>query len=187
MINQWQATAVLACALGIALWCDLARRRIPNLLIVTTLIIGGMTNLFAVQTAESHPDGMAGLLGSVLGALVGLAAMLPLYLVRAMGAGDVKLMAAVGSFLGPLPVLGVTLLTFVAGGVLSLIVALWSGTLKRVASNLRLMCVLALTDRPSGVSLRDVQTTGRLPYALAITAGTGLQIWFSTLENWPFR
>lgn len=104
-----------------------------------------------------------------------------------MGAGDVKLMAAVGAFLGPLPVIGAALLTFVSGGVLSLAVALWSRSLGRVLNNLRLMGMVALTGRATGFALRDVETTGRLPYALAIAVGTGLQLWLATQGSWPFK
>ncbi len=35
--------------------------------------------------------------------------------------------------------------------------------------------------------MRDVQTTGRLPYALAIAAGTALQLWAATQASWPFK
>lgn len=184
MINAWQMTGILMCVLGLALWCDIASRRIPNRLVVAMLIIGATANFLA---ADSQAAGLPGLIRSSLGALVGLAVMLPLYLCRAMGAGDAKLMAAVGAFLGPMPTLGAALLTFVAGGVLSLVVALWSRSLMRVLANLWLMGMLALSDRSSGLSRRDVLTTGRLPYALAITAGTGLQIWLATLAGWPFK
>ncbi len=112
--------------------------------------------------------------------------MLPLYLLRAMGAGDAKLMAAVGAFLGPTQVAGAALLTFVAGGVLSLLAALWSGSLTKVIGNLRLMGMVAVSPRHAGLSLRDVQTTGRLPYAIAITVGTGLQVWLAAQGGWPF-
>jgi prepilin peptidase CpaA len=95
-------------------------------------------------------------------------------------------MAAVGSFIGPLPVLGAALLTFAAGGVLALGAALWSGSLGRVLGNLRLIGLVLISSRSAGVSLADVQTTGRLPYALAIVIGTALQLWLATHEGWVF-
>jgi len=179
MTNHWPEIGVLAGLLGLALWYDITSRRIPNGLAVTGLLAG-------LAFSSLIPNGI-GPGSSLLGALAGFVVMMPLYLLRAMGAGDVKLMVAVGAFLGPIPALGAALLTFVAGGMLSLTVALWSRSLSRVLNNLRLMGMIALTARSSGMSISDVQTTGRLPYALAIAVGTGLQLWLATQGNWPFK
>lgn len=179
---------MLALLLGVALVFDLRYRRIPNWLTGTGLIAGLAFSLVP-------PDGLSainglgsgsGLSRSLFGMLTGFSIMLPFYLLRAMGAGDVKLVAVVGTFLGPLQTGGMVLLTFLAGGVLSLLVALLSCSLPGVMANLRLMGSVVLTGRISGLSLRDVATTGRLPYALAIAVGTGLQICLARLEVWPF-
>lgn len=176
---------LLVCLLGLALGYDIAKRRIPNWLVLAGLLAGVGCSLFATYVGTSLGN-TPGLGRSLLGALTGLAIMLPLYFLRAMGAGDAKLMAAVGTFLGPLPVVGAALLTFVAGGLLSLIAVLWSRSLLQVLGNLRLMGFLVCVGRSSGLSLRDVQTTGRLPYAIAIAIGTGLQIWLASQGGWPF-
>jgi len=188
MLNNWSFWLLLTCLLGLALGYDVATRRIPNWLVLAGAIAGVSCSLFATQAAGGLPLGVSGLgLGkSLLGALTGLAIMSPLYLLRAMGGGDAKLMAAIGTFLGPMQVLGAALLTFVAGGVLSLIVALWSRSLPRVLGNLQLMGMTAASGRLSGLSLRDVQTTGRLPYAIAIAVGTVLQLWLATRAEWVF-
>lgn len=167
--------------LALAVGYDISRRRIPNWLVVFGLLIG-----VAVGLVGSTSSGVYGPVQSLLGALTGLVIMLPLYFIRAMGAGDAKLMAAIGAFLGPMQVLGAALLTFVAGGVLSLIAALWSGSLSRVLGNLRLMGMVAMSGRSTGLSLKDVQTTGRLPYAIAIAIGTGLQVWLAARGGWIF-
>lgn len=181
MSNNWQFWLLLSCLLGLALGYDIARRRIPNWLVLAGLVAGLGLGFFAA------PGGAwLGLGKALLGALTGFAIMLPLYLLRAMGAGDVKLMAALGAFLGPLPVLGAVLLSFAAGGVLSLVAALCSGSLLRVLANLRLMAMVAASGRAAGLSLRDVQTTGRLPYAIAIAIGTGLQLWLAARGGWIF-
>ena len=179
MTFQWLMGTGLACMLGIALAHDVASRRIPNWLVGAGLLAG-------LGVSFLTPNGI-GPGSSLLGAGAGFAVLLPLYLLRAMGAGDVKLMAAVGAFLGPLPVVGAALLTFVSGGVLSLTVALWSRSMSRVLNNLRLIGMVALMGRSSGMAIRDVQTTGRLPYALAIAVGTGLQLWLATQGSWPFK
>lgn len=188
MFSYWIFCLLLACLLGLALGYDLAARRIPNWLVLAGLMAGVGYSLFASSAmGNGAPSlGAPGVVKSLLGALTGIAIMLPLYLLRAMGAGDAKLMAAVGAFLGPMQVAGAALLTFVAGGILSLLAALWSGSLARALGNLRLMGTVALSGRAAGISLRDVATTGRLPYAIAITSGTGLQLWLAARGGWIF-
>jgi len=178
---------MLACLLVPAVWYDIVNRRIPNRLITFGLIAGIVVNVVGAEVANFEIGGMSGLFRALSGGIVGLLILLPLYLFRAMGAGDVKLMATIGVFLGPMPTLGAALLAFVAGGVLSLGAALWSRSLSHVLANLRLMIMLALSGRSSGLSLHDVQTTGRLPYAIAIAVGTALQLWLVTQETWPFK
>jgi prepilin peptidase CpaA len=180
MLNQWPFCLLLVALLGLALGYDVATRRIPNWLVLAGLLAGLACSLFAT------PDSGLGLRQSLLGALAGLAVMLPLYFLRAMGAGDAKLMAAIGAFLGPMQVAGAALLTFVVGGALSLLAALCSRSLRRVFANLRLMVMVAAAGRASGLSLRDVQTTGRLPYAIAIVGGTAAQLWLAAQSGWPF-
>ncbi|MCG2576468.1 prepilin peptidase [Dechloromonas sp. XY25] len=170
---------LLGALLAAALACDTAQRRIPNWLVLAGLTAGLACSLWA---APGEPAPLAALLGALLGLII----MLPLYALRTMGAGDAKLMAAVGSFLGPLPILGAALLTFAAGGVLALGAALWSGSLGRVLGNLRLLGLVLISGRSAGVALSDVQTTGRLPYAFAIAIGTALQLWLATQEGWVF-
>ena len=100
---------------------------------------------------------------------------MPLYLLRAMGAGDVKLMAMVGAFVGAPTVFMATLYTLLAGGLLSLVVMLGRGVAGPTLRNLRFL----LTDwslrrhTGQGLALAPLDTTAaRLPYALAIGLGT---------------
>lgn len=179
MITEWQPAGALAVVLGIAVGHDIWARRIPNWLVVLALVAAVVVNVLSAANAWS------GLGKALFGAITGLAVMLPLYSLRAMGAGDAKLMAAVGAFLGPIQALGAALLAFIAGGILSMAAAFCSGTVRRVADNLRAMSLLAMTGRDG--SSESVRTTGRLPYALAIAAGTALQIWSATQASWPFK
>jgi hypothetical protein len=48
------------------------------------------------------------------------------------------------------------------------------------------MLLVVMSPKGSGVALGDVQTTGRLPYALAIATGTGLQLWLAAHGGWLF-
>jgi len=180
MADDWFVRLSLVCVVGLALGFDVTKRRIPNWLVLVGLLAGVACSIWATQAAGPR-------LGeSLLGALTGLVLLLPLYYLGAIGAGDAKLMAAIGAFLSPVQVVGAALLTFVAGGLLSLAAALWSRSLPRVLGNLRLMGMVVASGRASGMSLRDVKTTGRLPYATAIAVGTGVQVWLAAHGGWWF-
>src|SRR5438876_165329 len=73
--------------------------------------------------------GAIGLLQGLYGLLTGLALFMPFYMLRAFGAGDVKLLGMVGVWFGPRPMIGVFLLTLLAGGVVALAMALWNRSL----------------------------------------------------------
>lgn len=103
-----------------------------------------------------------------------------------MGAGDVKLMAAVGAFLGPLPALGRAADLRGRWRVIRGRGALVR-SLCRVLDNLRLMGMVALISRSSGVAINDGADDRSITYALAIAVGTGLQLWLATQGSWPFK
>jgi prepilin peptidase CpaA len=167
------STLLLALLLG-AVLTDLHARRIPN-----TLVLTGTTLALAAHTlslAGSHPP-LAGAAwwAPLAGLAAGLAVLMPLYLLRAMGAGDVKLMAMVGAFVGAPTVLMAALYTLLAGGLLSLAVMAVQGVSRRTLAQVRdLFTQWALHWRTGqGSALPPLQTTAaRLPYAVAITVGT---------------
>jgi prepilin peptidase CpaA len=104
---------------------------------------------------------------------------MPLYLLRAVGAGDVKLLAMVGVWLGPQAVLGATLLALLAGGLLALAVMVASRSSRRVLATVYTMLITTLIGARLGkpTALAAPPPGGpRLPYAVAITAGTVAQL-----------
>lgn len=161
-------TGLLCTLLLWACQTDLAARRIPNF-----LSFGGLAAGLLCQAL--WPDGL-GLLAGLKGAALGLALFLPLYLLRAMGAGDVKLMAMVGAFLGPQQVFGAALSSIIVGGVMSLLLVLVKrGAAAQLWFNLRLMWFEAAAKLAGGklpVVEQPAASAGRLPYALAIALGT---------------
>ncbi|HJV26059.1 MAG TPA: prepilin peptidase [Aromatoleum sp.] len=183
------ALAVMFVALAASVLTDIRARKIPNQLIVATLI-----SALAFQALAKPGDsflaadgGAIGLTSALAGIAVGFAALFPLYALRAMGAGDVKLMMMVGAFLGPLQTLGVVVLTFAAGGVLALVMALWQRSFKQLAINLRFMLTTSAVSAATGNSPRFEplqQTAGRMPYAVAIAAGTLLQLFLVRSGGW---
>lgn len=158
--------ATLMTLLGIATWFDIRSRRIPNWLVLTGLIASlGIQLLFSNGSVSAWG----------LGILAGFGLFLPLYMVHAMGAGDVKLMAMVGGFLGPAGTAAVVLMTLVAGGILAIAVALWSRALRHTLANVRILVTQTIfkTLRGGSAQMDALSTSaGNLPYAVAIAAGT---------------
>jgi prepilin peptidase CpaA len=159
------ALACVACA-----W-DLRTRRIPQ-----ALTIGGALAGFCYHVIAG---GSQGATLSALGWLVGMAIFFAPFALGGLGAGDVKLLGALGAWLGVSDVIWVALYTGMAGGVLALVVAAWSGYLRRAIENLRL---LLIHWRVNGIRpLSEVTLEGsrgpRLAYALPILVGTVTTVW----------
>ncbi len=176
--EAWQAMGLLALMLLVlaALVFDLKQRRIPNTLVLLALGIGLLINIIGPQAVHrsaglftSYP-GALGIKGALLGALTGLAVFLPFYLLRAMGAGDVKLMAGIGSFVGPATAINLALFILVTGGVLALARMLWAGKSRLVMRNV----VTALGQMlPGSAGTFDpaTQSADRMPYGGAMAGG----------------
>jgi prepilin peptidase CpaA len=162
------ATSSDVCVFAITLVAtitDLRCRRIPNALTFSGALLGFLYSLVA--------HGGAGALGSVEGWALGLALWLPFYALGGMGAGDVKLLACVGAWVGPAGVIGVAIYASIAGGVLALLVALRHRYLRRAIEN---VWVLLVTWRAFGVQRIDAVTLEsskgpRLAYAIPTLAG----------------
>ena len=153
---------------------DLRSRRIPNTLVLSGICLALGSHALAL-VAGLTPLAGAHWWAPLAGLSVGLLALMPLYLVRALGAGDLKLLAMVGAFVGAPTVLIVALYTLLAGGLLSLAVMLGRGVATHTLRNLRyLMTDWALRVRSGqGLAMAPLATTAaRLPYAVAISAGT---------------
>jgi prepilin peptidase CpaA len=103
---------ILILIVGVAAVSDIRYRRIPNWLILAGLILGIGVNVFLFE--------WAGLSESLKGLGIAFLAYFPLYLLRGMGAGDVKLMAVVGCVVGWKNWLGILFLTAILGGLAAL-------------------------------------------------------------------
>jgi prepilin peptidase CpaA len=165
------------CALAVA--HDLLFRRIPNGLVLAGIALGILFQIVSPALAEPSQLTRIGFSGALLGGLIGLGLFLPLYCLRAMGAGDVKLLAMVGVWLGPISVAWAALWTLLAGGMLAVVVALWSGVLRQVCANMLAMLTSSLIRAQAGTPAAlegPTHTTGRLPYAVAICCGTVIEL-----------
>lgn len=172
------STALLLSILAIAVWIDVRHHRIPN-----ALSLGGIAMGTALQATVS---GFSGLAAGLAGAAVAIGIFLPFYIFRGMGAGDVKLMGAVGAFLGPHNALLATGLSLGAGGLLALLMLIARGGLRPLARRYwaTLKCLLItrkFIHEPPG---RGEVAAMKFPYAAAIGIGTlAAIVWLSTLPD----
>jgi len=169
------AALALAALLLAAVIMDLRSRRIPNRLVLAGLALAVVSHAAALLSgapALAGPAWWAPLAGLLAGGL----ALLPLHLLRACGAGDVKLMAMAGAFLGGPGALRAVLFTLLAGGVLSVFFMLGRGVAAQAFANLRFMLtdwLVRIRSGGQGIALAPLATTAaRLPYGVAISAGT---------------
>jgi prepilin peptidase CpaA len=158
--------AIAAAVAATSALTDVRDRRIPNRLTYPAMIAG-----LALQAAV---HGWRGLLLSGAGALLFGGVFLLFYLVRAMGAGDVKLAAALGCIIGPAASWQVMFFTAVAGGVMAIAVMVFTGrTLQTLRNTLAVAGFHARHGlRTHPVVNLDNPTAVRLPYGLAFAAGT---------------
>jgi prepilin peptidase CpaA len=162
--------------LAIAVVSDCNTRKIPNKIVFTGSVLGVLLHS-AISPGSgffSLPFGGLGFTQSISGFGVGLGLMLPMYILKAMGAGDVKLMAMIGAFFGPIPIVNIVLFTLLAGGVLSIIAAIVNKNLKQVILNTQYMLTHSIIKNLSGGASYIEQPpapTGKLPYACAIAVG----------------
>lgn len=176
MSLQLLSLAFLGALLLAAVVSDVRRRRIPNALVLYGMALGLAFQALAPAGQGLLQEGSQGVAAALLGGVAGLALFLPFYALRMLGAGDVKLLAMVGVWLGATAVLQVALWTVLAGALLSLGVMLATGSLRSVARNLRTLFNAACLPGASGVATQGAATTGRLPYGLAIAAGSGIEM-----------
>jgi prepilin peptidase CpaA len=147
LLDSSAAMFVLVMWLGAAALIDFHRHRIPNSCCLGIIATGTALQLTVV--------GIPGLGVGLAGFGAGLVLLLPFYARGGMGAGDVKLMAAAGTFLGPYGALAAGLFALIAGGVIALGVIAYS--------------VIASSD---AIGALKTARSARFPYAAAIGAGS---------------
>jgi prepilin peptidase CpaA len=154
----WMLAAVPALIAGGTDWRS---RRIPNWLTVPALLAGIVAN--------SLTSGWAGAKESLLGAGLGLGLLLPFVLIRSLGAGDWKLVGALGAFLGPSRLITVLMGTILVAGLMALALIIWK---KRVGQTLRNLGHLAASlftlHLPGAEVSLDNPESAKIPFGVAV-------------------
>lgn len=175
---------LLSFIIFLAILTDLYKRKIPNSLIVFGLFSNIVGQLFLSQGLD--------FMQLITGILFGFICFFPLYLLRGMAAGDVKLMMVVGGFIGFPMILTAALYSYVAGGVMAIVIVLAKGKLKQALRNIKTILTPLYIKLTSGVDIGDAlinknnieqASIGRMPYALAIAAGTFLALYFEASQS----
>lgn len=160
--------ALLVMLLAAAVF-DVLYRRIPNWLTVSGVVFG-----IAINTVIGSPEG--GLLFSLAGLAVGFGIYALLYALRAMGAGDVKLMAAVGALVGWERWFGIFFITALIGGVMALILVLARGRLKKTLFNVSFILSEMKSLRPAYLANEELDVKNKkalgLPHGAVIAVST---------------
>lgn len=167
MTNQMTTFVHIAFLVPLAVvitYYDVRYRRIPNAFVLATLCVGVAINFFS--------GGFAGVYGSVAGCVLAFILMFMLHIFGAMGAGDVKLFAAIGAVIGVHLVLPTFLVVVLIGGLLAVISMIRSGvaitTMHRVLQIL--VGLLPGWEMPKFAVPADRRLT--IPYGVAITVGS---------------
>ena len=158
---------VLMVAFGAAF--DVGTRKIPNF-----ITVGGLTVALVLRVATGGTDA---LVDGLLGALLAFLLTFPLFVLKGMGGGDVKLLTAAGAFLGPFSTFVALLATALVGGVLAIVVSLARRRLgTSLVGTFTVMRGLALKVLSGGEvdAVPTLETRGAvtLPYGVAIAAGS---------------
>ena len=150
---------------------DIRTRRIPNALTLGAPLVALATHLAL--------DGMSGGMSTLGGWGLGLVLFLPLFALGGMGAGDVKLLAAFGAWLGPWEVVQTALATGVIGGVLALGLALSRNYMGQAFANMWSLLAFWRTAglRPHPTLTLDSHAGPRLAYAIPISLGAVVALW----------
>ncbi len=154
-----------------AIW-DIRTRRIPNWLTLSGVVLGVAINMFIYQ-----PVGMwFGLVLSLKGLALAFGVYFVLYLLHAMGAGDVKLMAAVGAAAGWENWLGILVLTSVAGAMAGLLLVALKGRFRKTLGNLGIIITSLGRGRAPYKDSPELDVSSdkamRLPHGALIALGT---------------
>ena len=169
MVDSLASPALTALLLAAA-WSDIRRRRIPNLLTVSGLLLA-----LGLRLAV----GPAAAIEGVIGILLAFVVVLPFFVLGVMGGGDTKLLMMIGAFMGPRHFLWAAVLIAIIGGMMAVVDAGRRGALMPVLFNCGEIMKHWATFGRRGAN-RSLASVGAMtiPYGVAIAAGT-LLWWFA--------
>ncbi|HEV2616968.1 MAG TPA: prepilin peptidase [Candidatus Acidoferrales bacterium] len=168
--TMWISTLALALVAG---WTDWRSRKIPNWLTVTGFFAGFTMNIVLWGW---HNTNWHGGKASLEGAGLALVLFLPFVLLRGLGAGDWKLMGAVGAFAGPVLLLFIIVGSVFVAGIMAMVEVLRQRRIKETARNLVILVqgffAFGLRNRPD-ITI-DNPGLMKVPFGVAVAMATGI-------------
>jgi prepilin peptidase CpaA len=165
----WQLTCVILIpGIVLASWFDYSQKRVPNWLNLTLILAG-----FAAQGVFFQTAGLA---VGFWGMLAGFGLLIVPWLMHGMGAGDVKLMAAIGVWLGPRLTCYSFALGVVLGGLVAVAMIVSTKRLRMAWANLGIILAKCSNRQTLFSEFGSAKSFGKtsqlLPYGVPLSAGT---------------
>ena len=169
-VENWPVWLVAA-TLVVAAVIDGYLLKVPNW-ITFPMIIGG----WIYSATWGEPAGWEGLGYSLLGTAVGLGLLLPLYAIGGMGAGDVKLLAGVGAWVGGTVTLHSFCVSALVGGAIALAMVCYRRSWRKHRDQFVSICNEIVTvrdpDQLSSIAAERKSSMLLLPYGIPLAIGT---------------
>ena len=157
----------------LALIGDMQGYKIKNIIVYPFILIGIMTNVYL--------DGLNGLVFSLKGIVVPVLLLIILFVLRMLGAGDIKLFSAIGGIMGLQFVLRTILYSFLAGGAIALLlIILRKNGIKRFKHLFTYLksCFITLSILPY-TDFNDKGDGGKFRFAFAVVSGVGINLFIN--------
>ncbi|SDW45810.1 prepilin peptidase CpaA [Paenibacillus sp. CF384] len=166
-----------ALLLGIAFVCDVRAMRIPNKLTLTFFASGLIYHLSS--------EGLSGVIFSVIGVLAGVLPLIALYMLKGIGAGDVKLFGALGAIVGAALSMQVLMYSILYGGLFGIVLLVLNQTFaKRIVAFA--VSLFALPRNLHTDGFMTLKKNGlRFPFMIAVVPGAITTCCF--MREWPFN
>lgn len=166
----------------LACWIDYAQRKVPNWLNAALAAAG-----IAAQAAYI---GWAGVGNAAAGMAVGIAVLIIPWAMHGMGAGDVKLMGAIGAWFGPWLCLAAFCVGAIVGGIIAVAMITVSRKWQYAAANMAVIMTKVQSKEhvfsEFGSARGFGKTSSLLPYGIPLSIGAWLVLWASHL-GWGVR
>ena len=166
---------------AVAAFTDMRENKIPNWLTFSSVLLAMFLNFFLSR--------FQGLVWSFFGIATGFSLLFLLYLWGGMGAGDVKLLSAVGAFVGPKLVFYTFIWMALIGGVLALTLIIYKRAFYQTLQNLKFLLfgwILQTSTSEAVMTIRN-QSLLKLPYGVAIALGAIMAVWLQNIPGVAFQ